>query len=47
MEEERIVTINEIDGDNFLDNIRPDSFSEYIGQNEVKENIKVQWKILN
>ena len=41
MEEERIVTINEIDGDNFLDNIRPDSFSEYIGQNEVKENIKV------
>lgn len=41
MEEERIVTINEIDGDNFLDNIRPDSFEEYIGQNEVKENIRV------
>lgn len=39
--EERIITNYELEGDTFEKNIRPDSFDEYIGQKEVKENIKV------
>ncbi|MBQ7790556.1 MAG: Holliday junction branch migration DNA helicase RuvB [Bacilli bacterium] len=39
--DERIVTNHEVGSDTFEKNIRPDSFDEYIGQNDVKENIKV------
>ncbi len=39
MEEERIVTNEELDED--LDNIRPSTLAEYIGQSDVKENMKV------
>ena len=42
MEEEVIVKNKEVDNDNILDNtIRPETIDEYIGQSEVKENIKV------
>ncbi len=39
--DERIVTNHELETDTFEKNIRPDSFDEYIGQTDVKENIKV------
>ena len=39
--DERIVTNHELESDTFEKNIRPDSFDEYIGQTDVKENIKV------
>ncbi len=39
--EERVVTNHELTEDTFEKNIRPDSFDEYIGQTDVKENIKV------
>ncbi len=39
--DERVVTNHELETDTFEKNIRPDSFDEYIGQNDVKENIKV------
>ena len=39
--EERVVTNHELETDTFEKNIRPDSFDEYIGQTDVKENIKV------
>ncbi len=40
--DERIVTTREIDDDGILDNsIRPETIDEYIGQKDVKENIKV------
>ena len=39
--DERVVTSHELETDTFEKNIRPDSFDEYIGQNDVKENIKV------
>ena len=39
--EERVVTNHELETDTFEKNIRPDSFDEYIGQSDVKENIKV------
>ncbi len=39
--EERVVTNHELEADTFEKNIRPDSFDEYIGQTDVKENIKV------
>ena len=39
--EERIVTNHELASDTFEKSIRPDSFDEYIGQTDVKENIKV------
>lgn len=39
--DERIISNHELECDTFETNIRPDSFDEYIGQNEVKENIKV------
>ena len=39
--DERIVTNHELEVDTFEKSIRPDSFDEYIGQTDVKENIKV------
>ncbi len=39
--EERVVTNHELTEDTFEKSIRPDSFDEYIGQTDVKENIKV------
>ena len=39
--DERIVTNHELEADSFERTIRPDSFNEYIGQTDVKENIKV------
>jgi len=39
--EERVVTNHELESDGFEKSIRPDSFDEYIGQTDVKENIKV------
>ena len=39
--DERIVTNHELEADAFEKTIRPDSFDEYIGQSDVKENIKV------
>ena len=39
--EERVVTNHELTEDTFVKSIRPDSFDEYIGQTDVKENIKV------
>ncbi len=39
--DERVVTNHELETDTFEKNIRPDSFDEYIGQTDVKENIKV------
>ena len=38
---ERIITSEELESDKFETNIRPQRFDEYIGQNEVKANIKV------
>lgn len=39
--EESIVTSKKLEEDTFEKNIRPDSIDEYIGQSEVKENLKV------
>ena len=39
--DERIVTNHDLEADAFEKTIRPDSFDEYIGQTDVKENIKV------
>ena len=39
--DERIVTNHELEADTFEKTIRPDSSDEYIGQTDVKENIKV------
>ena len=39
--DERIATNHELEADAFEKTIRPDSFDEYIGQTDVKENIKV------
>jgi len=39
--EERIITGKELEADNFETNIRPQFINEYIGQEEVKENIRV------
>lgn len=39
--DERIVTNHKLEVDTFEKTIRPDSLDEYIGQTEVKENIKV------
>ena len=39
--DERVVTNHELEEDTFEKSIRPDSFVEYIGQTDVKENIKV------
>ena len=39
--DERIITNKELQEDSFEKTIRPDSIDEYIGQTEVKENLKV------
>ncbi len=39
--DERIIANHKLEADNFEKSIRPDSLDEYIGQSEVKENIKV------
>lgn len=39
--DERIVTSHELEEDTFEQTIRPDSIDEYIGQADVKENLKV------
>jgi len=39
--EERVITNKELQEDTFETSIRPDSIDEYIGQSDVKENIKV------
>ncbi len=41
MEEDRIVNPIEFKSDSYDDNIRPDLLAEYIGQEDVKQNIKV------
>ena len=41
MEKERIITGEELQEDSFDDNIRPQSLNEYVGQTEVKENMRV------
>ena len=39
---ERVVTSEELEDDGIVDNtIRPEVLDEYIGQSEVKENIRV------
>ena len=41
-EKERIITTREVSDDKIMDNtIRPETLKEYIGQTDVKENIKV------
>ena len=45
--DERVVTNHELETDTFEKTIRPDSFDEYIGQTDVKENIKVFVKAAN
>ena len=39
--DERIITNYELKEDTFEQSIRPDSIDEYIGQTEVKENLKI------
>ena len=39
--DERVISNHELEEDTFEQSIRPDSIDEYIGQTEVKENIKV------
>ncbi|MBE6153183.1 MAG: Holliday junction branch migration DNA helicase RuvB [Firmicutes bacterium] len=39
--DERVITNKELQEDTFESSIRPDSIDEYIGQTDVKENIKV------
>ena len=39
--EERVITNKKLEEDQFESSIRPDSLDEYIGQTEVKENMKV------
>jgi len=41
MEKERIITGERLEVDTSDDNIRPQKLDEYIGQDEVKENIRV------
>ena len=41
---ERILDNHLLEEDNITENIRPDTFNEYIGQSEVKENIRVYIK---
>ena len=37
----RIVTADSLNEDNFEESIRPSKLSEYVGQNEVKENLEI------
>ena len=41
MGNDRVVSEEKLDNDDFSENIRPDLLSEYIGQSDVKDNIKV------
>ena len=41
MEDERIISNHSLEADTYEKSIRPDSLDEYIGQNEVKDNISV------
>ena len=42
MRDESVITNHELEDDNILDNtIRPETLKEYVGQTDVKENIKV------
>ena len=41
MKNNRILTNELIDEDNIINNIRPEYLNEYVGQSEVKENIRV------
>ena len=41
MEDERIITTRELSSDSFEKTIRPTHFDEYIGQEEVKNNMMV------
>ena len=41
MEDERILDVEELDTDNFETSLRPQSLEEYIGQEEIKANLKV------
>ena len=42
MQEESVITNYRLDDDQLMDNtIRPESIEEYIGQEDVKENIQV------
>ena len=41
MNDERVLTEKRLENDDFGQNIRPDLLKEYIGQEDVKENIKV------
>ena len=44
MEDDRIVSADELEEDQFEESIRPESLQEYIGQYEVKENLGVYIK---
>ena len=39
--EERIITNERLDEDNFEQNLRPEHLDDYIGQSEAKENLKI------
>ncbi|MCM1053654.1 MAG: Holliday junction branch migration DNA helicase RuvB [Ruminococcus sp.] len=39
--EERIVDMEELESDTFEESLRPESLNEYIGQDEIKENLRV------
>jgi Holliday junction DNA helicase RuvB len=39
--EERVITNHKLEDDTFESNIRPDSLDEYVGQSDVKDNLKV------
>ena len=41
MMDERIISANELEEDIFEKNIRPECLDEYVGQNEIKENLRV------
>lgn len=39
--DERLISSEEIEGDIFEQNIRPETLDEYVGQDEIKENLRV------
>ena len=41
MEDEKILDVEELESDNFEATLRPQSLSEYVGQEEIKSNLKV------
>ncbi len=41
MNDDRLITSEELEADTYEESIRPDLLSEYIGQSDVKENIRV------